>query len=357
MLKYIGSKRLLVDKIVKIARVLPDVETVLDLFSGTSRVAHGLKDAGFFVTANDHLTYASMLAKCYVEADRQEYVEPTRDLLDQMGRADPLDGYVTRVFCNEARYFQPHNGRRIDGMLRWLEEQELDPIQEAILRVSLMEAADRVDSTTGVQMAYLKDWAARSYNDLKLRMPAMLPGPGKALQLDAAEAADKVTADLAYLDPPYNQHSYMGNYHIWETLARGDQPEHYGKACKRIDCRDYQSPFNSKRKIHDAMADVLEALDASYILVSFNNEGFISEEEMIEMLTDHGHIAVAGVDHKRYVGAKIGIYNPSGEKVGKVGHTTNKENLFLVGQDRDVVEGALREIAGPEQRSLDAFQS
>ena len=35
-----------------------------------------------------------------------------------------------------------------------------------MLIVSLMEAADRVDSTTGVQMAFLKQWAARSYNDL-----------------------------------------------------------------------------------------------------------------------------------------------------------------------------------------------
>jgi adenine-specific DNA-methyltransferase len=53
VIKYIGSKRRLVPRIVEIARGLPGARTVLDLFSGTTRVAQGLKMAGFQVTAND----------------------------------------------------------------------------------------------------------------------------------------------------------------------------------------------------------------------------------------------------------------------------------------------------------------
>ena len=34
-------------------------------------------------------------------------------------------------------------------------------------------------------------------------------------------------------------------------------------------------------------------------------------------------------DYKRYVGAQIGIYNPSGEKVGKVSHLRNTEYLYV----------------------------
>ncbi len=56
--------------------------------------------------------------------------------------------------------------------------------------------------------------------------------------------------DLAYLDPPYNQHRYAGNYHVWETLMAWDAPEHYGVACKRIDLRDKHtaSVFNRRRR-------------------------------------------------------------------------------------------------------------
>src|SRR5437773_403062 len=77
---------------------------------------------------------------------------------------------------------------------------------------------------------------------------------------DAAEAASAVEADLAYLDPPYNQHSYVGNYHIWETLARGDEPDVYGVACKRVDCKDNRSAFNSKRRAKKAFEEVLDNL-------------------------------------------------------------------------------------------------
>ena len=69
------------------------------------------------------------------------------------------------------RFFQPHNGAKVDAMRDWLEAQNLDWERKAILLVALMEAADRVDSTCGIQMAYLKKWAGRSFNDLELRMP------------------------------------------------------------------------------------------------------------------------------------------------------------------------------------------
>jgi adenine-specific DNA-methyltransferase len=54
---------------------------------------------------------------------------------------------------------------------------------------SLIEAADRVDSTTGVQMAYVKQWAPRSAKPLELRMPGLLNGPGRAIQGDAVALA------------------------------------------------------------------------------------------------------------------------------------------------------------------------
>ena len=73
---------------------------------------------------------------------------------------------------------------------------------------------------------------------------------------DALELAGALGSfDLAYLDPPYNQHRYFTNYHVWETLVAGDEPEHYGIVCKRIDARDdvTKSPFNRKREMPDAL--------------------------------------------------------------------------------------------------------
>lgn len=344
MIKYIGSKRLLVPHILQGVSAFPESNRVLDLFSGTSRVARALKATGRFVIANDHLAYAAALARCYVQADATRWDRDARGLIEELRTVPPRAGYFTKAFCEEARYFQPHNGARIDSIREEIARRGLPAELEAIALVSLMEAADRVDSTTGVQMAYLKRWAARAFNDLELRMPAILPGPGLASQLEAVDAASQTDADVAYIDPPYNQHSYMGNYHVWETLVRWDKPATYGVANKRIQCKAYKSDFNSKRRIRHSLAEVLAAVRCKHLLVSFSNEGYVDRDEMVDLLSSKGRVGVVSVDFKRYVGAQIGIHNPSGEKVGRVSHLRNREYLFVVSPRRQTVDAVVEAI-------------
>ena len=335
MIKYLGSKRVLVPVLVDVLAHLPSGAadrplSVLDVFSGTARVGHALKAAGVFVRSNDHNAYAHTLAHCYVQADADRIADEARRLLAELQSTLPAPGWFTETYCERARYMHPKNGAKIEAIRERIDTLALDPDLRAVVLVSLMEAADRVDSTTGVQMAYLKSWAPRAKNELELRMPKLLPGPGAAHDLDALAFVKRHGADAVYLDPPYNQHSYLGNYHVWETLVRWDRPEVYGVACKRVDCRERTSPFNRRREIKGALAALVEAIDARWIVVSFNNEGYISRDEMIELLSAQGEVTVREVAYNRYVGAKIGIYNLRGEKVGRVGHLENVEYVFTV---------------------------
>jgi adenine-specific DNA-methyltransferase len=334
VIKYIGSKRVLMPWITQtIQNIRPD-GTVIDLFSGTSRVGHALKAAGYRVLANDHNAYAATLARCLVQADA-DLGERAQALIDEANGLPGTPGYFTRVFCEESRYFQPKNGARVDAIRDWLATKQLDVELEAVMLVSLMLAADRVDSTTGVQMAYLKQWAARAHRDLRLTLPLLLPqsasGKGQATELEAIDAASLLTGHIAYLDPPYNQHKYLGNYHIWETLVRWDHPEAYGIARKRIDCKTRRSDFNSRPRFREALRQVVTALDVDTLVISFSDEGYISRSEMTELLSKRGPVRVIERPHKRYVGAQIGIHNPAGKKVGKVSHLKNTEYLFVVG--------------------------
>lgn len=354
MIKYLGSKRLLVPEILRIVEALGDVRTVIDLFSGTSRVGHALKAAGRRVLANDHNAYAATLARCYVQADREDVLEDVTRLVAELNALPGEPGYVTRTFCEEARFFQPKNGARIDRIRRAIAERYLDPELEAVLLVALIEAADRVDSTTGVQMAYLKEWAARAHGDLELRVPGVLAratcGKGQAHTLDAVEAARALEGDLAYIDPPYNQHSYLGNYHIWETIVRGDAPEAYGVARKRVDCRERRSDFNGRNRIRAAMQAVIDAVRAPLLVVSFSDEGYLSRPELEAMLARRGEVRVFSFDYKRYVGAQIGIFNPRGEKVGSVGRLRNTEHIYVVGEGRwAAAVAALPALGSPAQ--------
>jgi adenine-specific DNA-methyltransferase len=335
LIKYLGSKRTLLPLITGAIRELgPGVTTVVDLFSGTSRVGHALKKEGYRVLSNDHNRYAHVLATCYVQADREEVAEDAARLIEEFNALPGESGYFTETFCIQSRFFQPHNGARVDAIREAIARKGLAPELEAVLLVSLMEAADRVDSTTGLQMAYLKQWAPRASKDLKLRMPDVLPralhGKGEAHGLDALEAARLLDADVAYLDPPYNQHSYRANYHVWESLVRWDKPEVYGIARKRVDIRQMPSVFNSRRLFRDALTAVVEAVRARYLVVSFNNEGYIDRTDMETLLARRGTVQTIEQDFPRYIGSRIGIYSPRGKKVGTVSHVRNKEYIYIV---------------------------
>lgn len=342
MIKYLGSKRTLVPTIVDVVQGLSGPARVLDLFSGTSRVGHALKALGYAVVANDHNAYAATLGACYVQADREDHQRAAEQLVAELSRLPGRPGYFTETFCERSRFFQPRNGARVDAIRDEIERKGLDPELRAVLLVSLMEAADRVDSTTGVQMAYLKSWAPRAFRDLELRVPELLPravaGKGRACQLDALDAVAEVDADLCYIDPPYNQHKYNGNYHVWETLVRWDEPEVYGVACKRVDTRDRGSAFNSRTQAAAALEAVVAGARARHLVVSFNNEGFLSRGQIEAMLARRGDVQVIERDFRRYVGARIGIYNPRGEKVGAVSHVENKELLYVASEDGAALE-------------------
>ena len=343
MIKYLGSKRTLVPALGDIATAV-EARTAVDLFTGTTRVAQEFKRRGVHVSAVDTATYSEVLAECFIATDADAVDHASlQQALDELNRIPGERGYFTETFCEQSRFFQPKNGERIDAIRGRLDDYRGSALYP-ILLTSLMLAADRVDSTTGVQMAYLKQWAPRSHRDLELTAPELIAGGGRAVRGDALDvAAELPRVDLAYLDPPYNQHRYYTNYHVWETLVRADEPAHYGVACKRVDARDpaTKSAFNSKRGMPEALRTLIGAVNAATVVVSYNDESWVTPEQISEWLLDAGHesVKLAAFDRKRYVGAQIGVHNVRGERVGEVKRLRNVEYVVIAG-DRDRVDAA-----------------
>lgn len=339
MIKYIGSKRRLVP-------VLGDMlassgaSTALDLFTGTTRVAQEFKRRGAHVTAVDTARYSEVFSQCHIQTDASSInKDDLREAIDYLNGLPGEAGYFTETFCVQSRFFQPFNGARVDVIRDRIEAEYKGSDLYPILLTSLIDAADRVDSTTGLQMAYVKTWAPRSFNPLELRVPELFIGSGRAVRADATQVIDSLGMfDLAYLDPPYNQHRYFTNYHIWETLVAWDSPEHYGIACKRIDSRDDEtkSVFNRKREMPNALGDIIRRVQARVLILSYNDESWATLDDLAEWCSVHGHVETLAFDSKRYVGAQIGIYNPSGEKVGEVNRLRNLEYVVVAGPKADV---------------------
>ena len=214
MIKYIGSKRALLAEIVRaISGVLPDGGTVCDLFSGSARVGHALKKQGFRVWSNDHNAYAHVLATAYVQADRERWLEKAGAVLAELRAVTPEAGWFTKTFCEDARYFTPENGAVIDAMRDRIAALALEPELEAIALVSLMEAADRVDSTAGLQMAYMKQWAARALPENRSHT---VPPSGSRPRI-----AEAIWVSKARLEPMYLIMSLRALLPSGEKVARG----------------------------------------------------------------------------------------------------------------------------------------
>ena len=146
MIKYIGSKRTLVPRIVALAEALRSrtgATTACDLFTGTTRVAQGLKKTGFFVTANDAASYAEILAIAYIEADeRIGGRDEVERKLAHLNGLPGCDGYFTQTFCVDSRYFQPGNGRRIDAIRGEIGMRQIPFLQQTVLNEQI--GADQV---------------------------------------------------------------------------------------------------------------------------------------------------------------------------------------------------------------------
>jgi adenine-specific DNA-methyltransferase len=360
VIKYLGSKRRLVPLLTSLAEVAGG-STALDLFTGTTRVAQALRRAGFAVTAVDTARYAEVLARTYVVwAPGPAEIEAAAEALGALAALPPEPGYVTETFCLASRYFHPQNGARIDAVRATIDRHHRGTPLEPVLLTSLLEAADRVDSTTGVQMAYLKNWAPRASQPLDLRLPQVPAGPpGRAVRADAVQAASAAgTVDLAYLDPPYNQHRYFTNYHVWETLVAWDHPDHYGVACKRTDARDEatRSVFNDRRRMPEALRTCLEDVDARVVVLSYNDEAWLALDDLVAMVAPRGEVVVLAVDSRRYVGAQIGIHNPKGKKVGAISHLRNTEYVVVAGRLRPGEADAIA-TAGASHGASVAFAS
>lgn len=331
MIKYLGSKRKLIDHIYRVILQHSTGGAILDAFSGSARVGFALKQLGCPVISNDHNTYAYHAASTYVKATRADSRQ-AQLAIDHLNEVKGSPGWFTQNFCEDAWYIQPFNGERVDAMREEIDRMGLAPTVRSVVLTSLIEAADRVDSTVGLQMAYLKQWSKRSYNPISLRVPEFVEGHADcdAYQSEAEEFVKHHEADILYLDPPYNQHSYLGNYHVWESLALWDKPELYGIARKRIDCKSRKSEFNSKKKCFDALKKVVENSNHTTCVLSYNNEGHIKVEDLLAWLEDaYQSVENLAIDHKRHICHQIGVFDKRGVRVGTTGKLTNKEHIIV----------------------------
>jgi adenine-specific DNA-methyltransferase len=296
---------------------------VLDAFSGTAVVAAELRARGHRVHANDQLALCGAWARSALLSPRRpafvglvhpgwRSARPYQEVLRQLNHLEPVEGFFTQHFSPasagsdrvERRYVTVENATRIDAVRRRIADwhDHLTPGDEALLLSTLVAAVMEVSNTAGTYGCYLKHWKAKAHQPLTLR-PLALPADDNTdhvvTDLDAADAAAESDADVIYADPPYTKRQYAAYYHVLETLVRGDEPRLVGSTGLR-DWRSQASDWCHRRKAPAALEALISKSSAPRIVMSYNEDGQIDHEVIVETMRAHGSVTVAEVVMRRY---------------------------------------------------------
>ena len=337
LLPYLGNKRNLLDLIgeaLDATGVTPGRATFVDAFAGSGVVSRWAKQLGFAVVSNDWEPYARVVNTAAVacsEPPAAPRLGGYAQALAELNALPGVDGWVSRTLCprddddadpsRERMFYRRATGRRIDAIRTriadWLADGSCDEAAAACLLAPLLYQACWLANTSGVFKGFHAGWGGangtalhRILADLELQPLQFLDNgrEHRVLDLDAACLADAVdgTADVAYLDPPYNQHPYASNYHVLNSLVLWDRPElppptqRGFKAAIRPDWKQRRSPFNHRNEADGAFAKVVASMPARHLLISYSTDGMIPVERLVAIAGEHGAVRTFQRSYKRY---------------------------------------------------------
>ena len=223
---------------------------------------------------------------------------------------------TAQVGDNEYRrqYLSDINGKKIDAIRQQIETwRRIELITENeyyVLLLSLLEAVSKVTNISGTYGAYLKDWDPRTYKTLTLEPFLPIPSDKQhsVYQEDANVLVERIECDILYIDPPYNARQYITNYHLLETIARYDNPSVYGKTGLRPYSKLEKSAYCSQSTCLEAFAALISQAKAKCIIVSYNNEGIMSETQILDVLRQKGNTPeLIPIDYRRFKSHSNGV--------------------------------------------------
>ena len=352
LITYIGNKRSLISQInnaVEIvkARIGKNRLRTFDVFSGSGVVSRLLKAHSSRIVSNDLENYAEIIGRCYLANRSEVDVSSLRKIIDDINERVSTErfppGFIEYLYSpgdekhitkTDRVFYTKNNAQRLDNFRRLIDEAPAD-MRDFLLGPLLSEASIHAN-TSGVFKGFHKnrhtkigqyggsnrDALLRIFGDIVLKFPIFsdFECEYEILQQDANVAVRQVSnLDLAYIDPPYNQHPYGSNYFMLNLIAQYEKPTDLSKI-SGIPKNWRRSGYNVRGESLRLMTDLVHNIDAQFLLISFNNEGFISPSAMKEMLDNVGSVEVININYNAFRGSRSFKNRPI--------HVT--EHLFIV---------------------------
>lgn len=334
LITYIGNKRSLLPFIgsgFDRARELlgRDEVTFLDLFAGSGVVSRFAKQFARNVIANDLENYSAVVNRCFLtNAADVDWSELRRTLaaIEARQRDDPAPGFLAELYApadealitrTDRVFYSRRNATFLDSACRAL--AMVDEPQRTLLLGPLLSAASMHANTSGVFKGFYKDGQGvgkfggtrgdaltRILKPIEWRLPVLsaFKRSSDVHQCDAnALVGNLDPVDVAYFDPPYNQHPYGSNYFMLNLIADYRRPSDVSTVSGiPTDWRrsDYNRRGHSERQLFDA----IETCRAGIILISYSSEGFIPLARFHQHLRTLGTVEVLDTTYNTFRGCR-----------------------------------------------------
>lgn len=323
--RYLGNKYKLLPFITKVVNEeCSDIDSVADIFAGTGAVSSAFTEK--LLITND-MMYSNYICN-YAWFGAEEYDPQT--IIDCVIRYNSLcdleDNYMTENFSDT--YFSRDDCAKI-GYIRediesLYENGSINRRERAILITSLLYAMDKIANTCGHYDAYRKGVVFDKTLELYVPLAEVHnTADNQCYNTDANELVKDITADLVYIDPPYNSRQYCDAYHLLENVARWEKPKVFGVA-KKMDRSAMKSKYCTQSAT-EAFEQLIGDIKAKYILLSYNNmaakgndrsNAKISDDDIMRILKQKGEVKVFSESYKAFTTGKSDIDD-------------NQERLFL----------------------------
>lgn len=330
MYRYIGNKTKLLPVLMDVfAEEAPLNATVVDLMAGTGSVSVALRKQGYSVIASDMMTYSKhhLVTQLLLDAPpsfqkikahlniRNTESSGYEAVLEYLNSLPEKESYFFNEFSPDGtpsngspsrKYFTTQNAKKIDAIREqlniWIENDLITSEEESVLKHTLIMAVNDVANISGTYGYFLSKFNSNSLEEIVLR-PIQFVSKGSThntvIQGFAEDIASTITADVCYIDPPYMKRQYAANYHILETIARGDFPETIGKSGLR-DWWDQHSNFCTKTKIRESFSKVITEMNCNKFIISYSEDGLLALDELIELFSPFGDVTYRTIEYSRF---------------------------------------------------------
>lgn len=337
-LNYIGSKQTLCPILTDIiSSEITDLKSLsfLDMFAGTGSVGFRFQELTDVCSANDLEYYSFIINNALLKCS---YSTKLQQIIDHFNTLDGIDGLIYKNYSEndscERMFFTVQNARKCDAIRVHIEDLKNTSVIEQneyyFLLASLIVCMDKVANTSCVYGAYLKEYkksALKKMIVIPIHKKMDINESNQVFNIAAEELSQKdFYYDVVYMDPPYNQRQYSANYCPLNYIAYYSENIVLKGKTGTIDGYN-KSNFCSKVKVYNSFKSILDNMKCKYIFISYNNEGLLRYNELLELLSSYGELKLYKIQYKKFKAQQ----NVSGDTVYEylwfINKTKNKSQL------------------------------